>query len=143
MNKDEKFLQHLLAQAVLGQHPLHRLLNDSFGVLFLEVRVGLHPTASGIPGNPHVDLLLGLGPGHADVGSIYHDNGVTAVEVLRDRREMLPLKPSGNFHGHAAQHGVLGVDEMPGSFVFGLLDVGSAGSHGFSDGRMRRKGRTF
>ena len=27
--------------------------------------------------------------------------------------------------------------------VFGLLEVGSAGSHGFSGGRMRRKGRTF
>src|SRR5690554_3298218 len=117
-----ELLQHLAAEPVLREHAPDRAAHGVLGVAAERLAVGLRLDATGEAGVTPQELALGLVRGEHDLVGVHDDDVVAGVDVRRERGLVLAAQDAGDLGGHAAEHEVLGVDDVPGA-----LDVGWAG----------------
>lgn len=98
----KELLDHLTAQAVLGQHPFDAEFDDAdrAGINHLFGSTGL--LAAGIARVGLVFLLRQLVAGEADFSGIEHDDIIATVNVRRVRGLMLAAKHVGDLGEKAA-----------------------------------------
>ena len=60
-----------------------------------------------------VDLVVGLGTGHADLGCIDHDDEIAGVDMRGEFGLVLATQASGDLGGETAQHLVSTIDHIP------------------------------
>ena len=74
-----------------------------------------------------VGFLGCLVAGHPDAIDVDDDDEIARVHVRRENRLVLAPQATGDFHRHAAEHLVGGVDHVP--VVLDFLGLGGEGFH--------------
>ena len=124
----------LAAEAGVGKHPLHRLLDDLLrpGGQHVGERAGLEPT--GVAGVVVVDDLLRLRAGQHDLLGVDDDDEVTGVDVRGEVRLVLAAQEHRDLRSETPEHHVRGVDDVPGALDIGGLGLVRAHVKAFFDG---------
>ena len=104
-------------EAVLGNHALDGAVNEHLGLLRAHLRDGGVFLAALPAGIAHVFLGRLLLAGDADLLGVDDDDEVAGIEVRRIDRLVFAAQNVGDLHGQAAQHGAVGINDMPLALV--------------------------
>src|SRR5258708_990528 len=109
----EELARHLLAEAVLREHPPDRAAHDLFRPPREQPLEGLGLEATRVAGMADVQLVGELLPGHLDLRGVHDDDRITGVEVRRERRLVLAAERRRGLRGETAEHRTVRVDDAP------------------------------
>src|SRR5690606_25520267 len=126
---DPELLAHLTAQLVLGQHPLHRELDDPLGVLLDHAAEGDEALAAHVATVPEVRLLVGLVAGEAHLRGVDDHDVVAGVQMRRVDRLVLAAQDAGDAAGEPAEDLALGVHGPPAALNVGFTGCVCLHSH--------------
>ena len=106
--------QLLPTKLCLGQHPLHRLLENPFRVSTVQYGFGVTAfDTAGITGMPVIDLVGPLVACQPDFFGIDDHNIVAAIYMGREHGFVLAAQPVRHNDGEPAQYKVFGIDKEP------------------------------
>jgi len=109
---DLQFVEHHPAEAGLGQHPPHGLLDDEFGLAVTPMlgRLGLETLIAGIPA---IQLLLPLLAGELHLVGVDHDHVVAGIDVRGVGGTVLAHQHHGDLAGQPTDPAAARVDDPP------------------------------
>ncbi len=114
---DLQLREQSVTEAVLWQHALYGVIDESFGVLFAQLgnrNILLAPFPAGIR---HVLLVSFLLACQEDLFSVDHDDKIAGVEEWRENGFVLAAQDIGYFSGQTAQYLAFGIYHVPLAFV--------------------------
>jgi len=109
--------QQLVAEAVLGNHSLYRVMNELFGLFFSYLGYGGVFLAAFPPRIAHIFLGGFLFAGDADFFGIDHHDEISRIQMGRKDGFVLAAQYVCDLHSQPPQHGTVGIDYMPLAFV--------------------------
>src|SRR4029453_4562923 len=115
---------HLVAaERTTRDHALHGLFQHALGEAALKHLARRHfLQAAGIAGVLVIKLVLQLAAGEAHLVGVDDDNIVAAIDVRGEARLMLAAQDVGDDRRDAADHQILGINQMPLLFHLGRFD---------------------
>ena len=129
---DLEFLDHLVCQFVLRQHPTDRVIDQIFRFSLFTIAIALKakPWISGVLS---VVAIIHLLAGHADFLRVHDDHKVTAINVRSVRRTMLAHQDDSDITCQSTEDLVGGVDDIPLLLDLAFLGHGCwLGHHGIN-----------
>ena len=125
---DLELLQHLTAEAVLGEHAPDGLLDGLAGVLLEQLADRRGGEAARVAGVAVGQLVGRLVAGEGDLLGVDDDDEVTGVHVRGEDRLVLAAQQVRGLDGEAAQDDVGGVDDVP--LALDVTGLGAVRAHG-------------
>ncbi len=122
-----EFGQQHAAQAVLGHHAAHGAVDEFFGLPGANLGDGSALFPALPAGVSHVNFARFLLAGHADLFGVDDDHEVARIQVRGVTGLVAAPEKVGDLDRQPAQHGAVGVDDMPLPLV--QIDFRQIGFH--------------
>jgi hypothetical protein len=120
---DEEFLEHLPAQAILGEHPFNGPFNYGVRAATEEILGDLFLFSSGVARKIDVDLVFQFVTREDDLVGVDHYDKVAAVDVRGVIRFVLAPKNGGDLGTHATYGLISTVHDVPVALNGSLVRV--------------------
>ena len=113
---DFQFCVDRASEAVVGDHPAHRALDEKFRTPFASGLECLRVVSTDVAGEAGVDLGYIFFATHGHLRGVEDDDEIAGVHMRSKNGLVFPTEEIGGFLGHTPEGLAGGVDNPPGAF---------------------------